>query len=202
MKIKTIQPKEVIEMRPRNIFPLLMTVFFLIATVSAHAQRGMGRGREFQEKAGQGMQGMQKGMHECLELTPEQLKQAEGFKLDMKKQLIPLQADLKLAKLELHEMMIGGESADALDKKIDEISAINAKMQKIRIRHKLQFRDILTDEQKKKCESMPGFGPGFGEGHGEYDGGRGWQGPGTGCGSRCAFGVGETGGRCGRFFGN
>ena len=76
-------------MKTRNILPLLVTVLFLLATVSAYAQHGMGHGRESQEKAEHGMQGMQKGMHECLELTAEQLKQVKEFKFEMKKKLIP-----------------------------------------------------------------------------------------------------------------
>ncbi len=181
-------------MKTRNILPLLVTVFFLLATVSVYAQHGMGQGRQFQGKAEHGMQGMQKGMHECLELTAEQLKQVEEFKFEMNKKLIPLQADLKLARLELHEMMSNDASVDALDKKIDEIGAIEAKIQKIKIRHKLQFRDILTDEQKKKCGSMPGFRHGFGRGHGAYGGGKGGHGFGAGCGSNRAFGGGRFGG--------
>lgn len=189
-------------MRTKNILPLLVTVFFLLASVSAYAQHGMGHDRESKEKAGHGMQGMQKGMHECLELTAEQLKQVEGFKFEMKKKLIPIQADLKLANLEFHEMMSGDASADALDKKIDEIGAIEVKIQKIKIRHKLQFRDILTDEQKKKCESMQGFGHGFGKGHGACGGGKGGHGFGAGYGDQCAFGGGKAGGCCAAHFGN
>jgi Spy/CpxP family protein refolding chaperone len=198
----TTQPKEVTKVKTRNILPLLVTVFFLLASVSAYAQHGMGYGRQFQEKPEHGMQGMQKGMHECLELTAEQLKQVEEFKFEMKKKLIPLQADLKLARLELHEMMSGDASADVLDKKIDEIGAIETKIQKITIRHKLQFRDILTDEQKKKCGSMPGFGHGFGKGHGACGGGKGGHGFGAGCGSNCAFRGGKAGVCCGAHFGN
>ncbi len=189
-------------MRIRNILPLLVTVLFLLATVSAYAQHGMGHDRESKEKAEHGMQGMQKGMHECLELTPEQLEQIKEFKFEMKKKLIPLHADLKLANLELHEMMSGDASADALDKMIDKISAIEAKIQKIKIRHKLQFRDILTDEQKKKCGSMPGAGHGFGKGHGACGGGKGGHGSGAGCGNSCAFGGGKAGACCGAHFGN
>gem|GEM_PF-1133155 len=189
-------------MRTRNILPLLVTVFFLLASASAYAQRGMGQGRQFQEKPEHGMQGMQKGMHECLELTADQIKQVEEFKFEMKKKLIPLQADLKMAKLELQEMMSGDASADALDKKIDEISAIKAEIQKIRIRHRLQFRDILTDEQKTKFDTMPGFRHGFGEGHGKRGGGRKGHGFGAGFGDQSGFRGGKLGGRCGHYFGN
>jgi hypothetical protein len=135
---------------------------------------------------------MQKGLHELLELTPEQISRIADTRIEMRKKLVPLRADLELAQIELHEMIRNEASANVLDKKIDEIGTIKSEMQKIRIRHKLQFRDVLTDEQKKKLESMPGHGFGMGPGHGgRCDGCRG-HGRGSGHGGHPFFGNDES----------
>jgi len=184
-------------MKARSILTLTVIGLFLIGSGSAFAQKGMGHCPWSQEKVESGTPAMNQGLCQSLELTSDQIKQIDDARFEMKKELIPLQADLKLAKLELHEMIRSEASTDVIDKKIDELGAIESKIQKIKIRQKLQFRDALTDEQKKKLETMPGCGLGMGRGHGSCCGGRGGHGFGSAHGKQSSSGAKGFGGRCG-----
>ncbi len=168
-------------MKARNIIVMLTVGLFLLGTLSAQAQRGMGH---FKGNPEPGMQDGCKRLPELLELTPDQINKMKDSKAAVQKKMIPLQADLKLARLELREMMRSDASKSALEAKVDEIGKIKSTMQKIRIGHTLELKSMLTDEQKKKLESMP-LG-GFGLGHGM----------GRGCGHHGDAGIGPIGGDC------
>jgi Spy/CpxP family protein refolding chaperone len=173
-------------MKTRNIIALCVIGLLVMGTVVAHAQKGMRHLGGLDDKPVPNARCTHKGLHELLELTPEQVKQIKDARIEMKKRLIPLQADLKLAQLELAEMVRDGASKGELDKKIDDIGAIRSSMQKIRVSHRLEFRNLLTDEQKNKLESMPGGWHGFCRGHDMSGGHRGGRGAGF-HGGRCPF---------------
>ena len=83
-----------------------------------------------------------------LGLTPEQKEQIRSIAFEGRKEQIQLQSDLKIANLELRELM----TEDKLDKvkinkKLDEIGALRTKLQKARVERMMAFRDILTKEQ-------------------------------------------------------
>lgn len=161
-------------MKTRNIISMVVIGMLLFGTVTAFGQMGKHHGQGFQGKQGCDMQGTRAGLHEQLELTPDQIKQIQASKLEARKKIIPLKADLQLAKLELHEMMRTDGSKAALDQKVDEIGAIKVKIQKIRIGEKLEFRSLLTAEQKEKLSAMPkGKRGGRHGGHGGFHGGAG-----------------------------
>ena len=151
-------------MKARNLIILLAIGLLLLGTVSAQAQRGIGHFRGDRAKPGPGMQGDFQGMSEVLDLTPDQIRQMQDARAEIRRKIIPLQADLRLATLELRELMRNNASKSALDTRIDEIGAMKANIQKIRIGHRLELKSILTDEQRKKFESMPMRGLGFDKG--------------------------------------
>lgn len=155
-------------MRTRKTIIMLTIAFLLMATASAFAQKGMGRAGERPGKTRPGLQGQPAGLHELLELAPDQIKQLEDMRIEMQKKLIPLQSDLKMAGLELQELIRDDAAKTSIDAKIDEIGGIRSKMQKIRVGHRIDFKSILTDEQKLKLESMPMGRPGFGSGRGHH----------------------------------
>ena len=94
-------------MKKTGILTLLVITLFVFGGVTANAQRGMGRGGpgggNFHKGFSQG-----KSMIEMLELTTDQIKQARAMRLETQKKLIPIKSDLKLARLELHELMRSG----------------------------------------------------------------------------------------------
>lgn len=115
---------------------------------------------------------------EQLKLTDEQKANLEKMRLKYRRERIPLQANLKLAQLDLQE------GIKALDqKKIDEavkkINDFKGQLFQKRINEKVEFLKLLTPEQKKmldekKCNKpgmggmgleMPGFVPEFGLGN-------------------------------------
>ena len=151
-------------MKTRNIIAFAIVALLLIGSVSAYAQRGM-EGPHGQMGPGMCHPGM--AIAEQLELTSEQIKQFREMQVATKKKLIPLQANIKLAKLELHELLRNDASGATLDRKIEEIGSIRTNMQKIKIKEKAGFRSILTDKQKEKLDTMPmGEGPGCHHGQG------------------------------------
>ncbi len=161
-------------MKKTGILTLLIITLFVFGGVTANAQKCMGHGggpggEKFQKGCGPG-NGM---MMKALELTPDQIKQAREMRLETQKKIIPIKADLKLARLELHEMMRNGASQAEIDRKIDQMSAIRTNMQKIKIHSRIAFRNMLTDEQKAKLEAMPFGGPGEGGCHPRGHGGPG-----------------------------
>ena len=83
-----------------------------------------------------------------LGLTPEQKEKIRSIAFEGRKEQIQLQSYLKIANLELRELM----RQDKLDKfkinmKLDEIGAFRTKMQKARVDRMMALRDILTKEQ-------------------------------------------------------
>jgi len=162
-------------MKTRNMIMLIVAALFIFGSVTAYAQKGMRFGHG---KAGHGPGGPGPGIECDLELTPDQIKQVQSMHVETKKKLIPLEADLKLAGLELHELIRSGANQSTIDNKIDAMAAIKTSVQKIRIGQKVQFRNMLTEEQKAKFDSRPmhhggkggmrdGRGSGRGMGHGD-----------------------------------
>jgi Spy/CpxP family protein refolding chaperone len=83
-----------------------------------------------------------------LGLTPEQKEKIRSIAFEGKKEQIRLQSDLKIANLELRELLTQ-EKLDKvkINKKLDEIGALRTKLQKARVERMMAFRDVLTKEQ-------------------------------------------------------
>jgi Spy/CpxP family protein refolding chaperone len=161
-------------MKARNIISMVVIGMLLFGTVTAFGQMGRQQGQGFRGRQGCDMQGRMPTLHEQLELTADQIEQIQTFKMEARKKIIPLKADLQMARLELHEIMRNNGTKAALDQKIDEIGAIKVKIQKIRIGEKLEFRNILTAEQREKLDAMPVGKQGGRHGrHGGFGGGPG-----------------------------
>jgi len=176
-------------MKTRNFLAIAIALFLVVGSAAANAQMGKtNRGGEGNQ--GRGV-GLKSGLVEELNLTSDQIKQMQESKLSMQKALIPLQSEVKLARLELQELLRKGANKSTLDQKIDEISTIKAKIQKLHMAQRVEFRDMLTAEQKSKLEAMP-----LHMGKNGRGGGRGGHGHGTGFRGDCP----QPGG--GPFFGD
>jgi Spy/CpxP family protein refolding chaperone len=132
-------------------------------------------------------------MADKLNLTDQQMEQMQNLKMQAQKQLIPRNADLKLAQLELKEIMMKSKVDEkAAQAQIDKISAIKTSIAKLKMQNMLAMRKVLTDEQLNNWMQMrhekgfrehrakgvrgmrgkmgcmmgsPGMGPGCGMGH-------------------------------------
>jgi Spy/CpxP family protein refolding chaperone len=92
---------------------------------------------------------------EDLGLTDEQKAQIHQIMLDARKKNIDVEAKLKLANIELHELM-GAEAPDQgkINAKISEVSQLREKIMRNHIESKLAVQKVLTPEQRKKAKTL------------------------------------------------
>jgi len=111
-------------------------------------------------------------MCEQLNLTDEQQEKMHDLKVAHQKEMVPLQADLKLAHLELEELIRDGDISKKMDAAIKKVNDLKASQFEKQIKHRLEVGKILTDEQKaiwQKHRTGRGKGrhpKGHGDGHG------------------------------------
>ncbi|MFH0931087.1 MAG: Spy/CpxP family protein refolding chaperone [Candidatus Zixiibacteriota bacterium] len=83
-----------------------------------------------------------------LGLSPEQKEKIRSTALEGRKDEIRLSSDLKIAHLELRELMQQDNLDKAkINKKLDEIGALRTKLQKAKFERKMALREVLTKEQ-------------------------------------------------------
>lgn len=159
---------------------LLLAVFVAIAfTVSAADAepkkkcKTKGDNQERSYKGGHG-EGYGSGYFDQvmnkLDLSDEQLAEAGKLKLVYKKDTIRQTADIKIAGVELRELL----SADTVDmkkveRKVKDIYDMKAELKIYRLKEMENFKKILTPEQKSKFKSGVIRG---GDQRGEYKGKR------------------------------
>ncbi|MCJ7496843.1 MAG: Spy/CpxP family protein refolding chaperone [candidate division Zixibacteria bacterium] len=97
-----------------------------------------------------------------LQLSPEQKEKIRSTALEGRKEEIRLSSDLKIAHLELRELMQQDNLDKAkINKKLDEIGALRTKLQKAKFERKMALREVLTKEQlqafrEKRLHRTPG----------------------------------------------
>ncbi len=99
-----------------------------------------------------------------LDLNQDQQKKVETLQNTLEKQMIALQAELRVKEAELQRLMVADNpSKSAVEKKVEEIGAVKVQIQKAYINNRLAVRDLLTPEQRVKfdnqggcCGDMPG----------------------------------------------
>jgi protein CpxP len=102
-------------------------------------------------------------MMDDLNLTTEQKEKLHDAMIAHQKEMIPLRADLKVARIELREMIRSNQSKSAIDAKVEAIGKLRTQIEKARVDNQLAMRSILTPEQLKKWDARPGaFGSGKG----------------------------------------
>lgn len=122
---------------------LLSAIF--IPTISAQPRQGMRHGMHPPE-----MQGRCTGM----DLTDEQQSKMADLRLKLQKELLPLRTELQSKVAEIHLMKTENTpSLNKIDKLIDDAQELRAKMAKVRVRHQLDVRKLLTPEQQKIFDS-------------------------------------------------
>lgn len=92
-----------------------------------------------------------------LGLTEKQTEQIKALALNHRKAVIKLEADLKIAELEMRSLMDGDPSDADVRKRAKAVSQLREKLHEMRIEHMLAVRKVLTPEQQKKLrEIRPG----------------------------------------------
>lgn len=117
----------------------MIVVFAIPALVLAGPRKMM------REKPASGMR-----MEICAELnlTAEQQQKIEALRLAHQKEMVPLRADIQLAKLELEELVRAGDTSKKLDAAIKKVNDLKAKQFEKQVKHRMDVANILTDEQK------------------------------------------------------
>jgi Spy/CpxP family protein refolding chaperone len=134
-----------------NRIALFAAVLMLLAVPALNA-RPMGKGM------GPEMMGR---MAEQLKLTDQQIEQLQNLRFQLEKDLIKPESDLKLAKLEMKQIMMQPKIDEnaALSKQAD-IAAIKGNIAKLKLQHIIAAGKILTADQLAQWKKMHrGMGP-------------------------------------------
>lgn len=94
------------------------------------------------------MTGKHMEMAEKLDLNDEQKEQMHQLRVKHQKAIIPITADLKLVRLDLEELIRNDGSSKKVDVAIGKINDLKGKFLKLRVKHRIATRNILTDDQK------------------------------------------------------
>lgn len=105
----------------------------------------------------EGMGGPGLRMMERLKLTDEQKKDVEKMRFDMAKQGIDRQAKIKTARVEVAQLFrADNPDKAAIEKKINEISQLQAQGKLAFVNHWFAVNKILTPDQQKIWKQMLG----------------------------------------------
>lgn len=99
----------------------------------------------------------QRGPANGLNLTAEQKEAFKQSRLAVQKQIQPIRNELREA--EAHQKtLVTAEKPDlaAINKNIEKIGELRVEMAKIQVKHRLEMRAQLTDEQRLKFDRMKG----------------------------------------------
>ena len=149
---------------------LTLAVVLLMAAGLAWAQCPMGQGKGGESKGGAMMeqggmrggeaQGMGRGqwwenpeVAKNLGLTADQTEKIDQLALKHRKEMVKLQADLKIARMELQDLIENTASDTDIRKKANELKLLNNKEHDGMIEHMLEVRKVLTPEQQKKLKA-------------------------------------------------
>jgi len=95
------------------------------------------------------MTGKQMGMAEKLNLNDEQKEQMHQLRVNKQKAVVPLQADLKLARLELEELIRNDDTSKKIDAAVKKINNLKGNLFEIQVKHRIAVKNVLTKEQQE-----------------------------------------------------
>lgn len=143
--------------------PFLFSLILVLISSSAYTQRC----RQGDNRGPKGLMGIP-------DLSTEQIQKIEKLRLERQKTVLTLKTKIKSAHLDLQGLIMEGSDQKILDKKIEEIGKMKTELMKKRVAHRMEIRNLLTDEQKVifDTQKMGCFGGGC-EGFGKRGAGRG-----------------------------
>jgi Spy/CpxP family protein refolding chaperone len=133
---------------------------------------GQGRGPEMGQGMGMGMRGRGAGcgkMADELELTKDQRKQLETIRVNFRKEMIPMRAQLQVLNIDLQQLIRSDAKQMEIDAKIDQIGKLRTELQKKNVGHRIAMRTILTPDQREKMDNPPSCPVGKGQGQSTKD---------------------------------
>ena len=146
-------------MKRFNLIAVLVLFLFLLGSSLVLAQEK----RIIKIKKGEGI-GMKSpammpgGMMNCmdkLDLSDKQMAKIKAIRYEAKKEKIKLQAEIRLARLEVNNMMTAEDpSQNAILRGVDNLGKLKTEMKKIEIKKKFAIHQVLTKEQLEKMKKM------------------------------------------------
>lgn len=98
---------------------------------------------------------MEMGDGKGLELTKDQRDKIHQIRTQTRKANIPLEADLKLKEMELHELVqMDTPAKDRIAAKVKEIEGIRTQLRLNKLNGRVDQRNVLTKEQRDKLQEM------------------------------------------------
>lgn len=92
-------------------------------------------------------------MERMLDLTDEQQSQMEDLRLKFEKEKLPLQSQIQKLRSDLKLELVKDQfDQKKVDQLVDQINSARKEIQKKRISHMREVRNILNDDQKKKFD--------------------------------------------------
>lgn len=140
-----------------------LVALLIIGTFSVQAQYGE-RAKLRAEYKQKMEQRQERGFHKRgpearlakLNLSDEQKEDVKQIMLNTRKEVLPLQNELREKHARLRTLSSGDTyDVSAMNKVVDEMSELRASIQKKHIVSKGEIRELLNDEQKIMFDSMP-----------------------------------------------
>ena len=92
---------------------------------------------------------------EALDLTAEQKGKLKSLRADGQKAMVQLQADVKIARVELREVMRQATTKQTdINKALGKLNQAQSKMTTARVNQMVKMKSVLTPEQFEKMEEM------------------------------------------------
>ncbi|MCF7885721.1 MAG: Spy/CpxP family protein refolding chaperone [Candidatus Marinimicrobia bacterium] len=127
----------------------IISVFVLLALIIPGLLLA---GKDFKQGSPHNCQMMKGEIFHMLELTDEQKEKIHEINLEFRKKTIPLQADLKLARIDLKEAFANKDSEQKVKNVAKKVADIKKQLFMLNIDKKLEIRGILTEKQLEKLD--------------------------------------------------
>jgi len=139
-----------------KILSLVLLLGLSVAVFAQKAENGPKNDMRGQGHA-QMMQDGKRGPAQGLNLTDAQKDAFKQSMMDMHKKIQPLRNELGEAKAHQKTLMTAEKpDVSAINKNLEKIGEIRVEMVKIQVKHRLDMRAQLTDEQRLKFDMMKG----------------------------------------------
>ncbi len=147
----------------KKIWLIMIVTLITMLSVNVFAD---GRGGRFHGERGKGFhhrKGRHGGFHnlermkELLSLNDSQVKKIAALNLNHKKKMLELIEKAAPKEIQLRRLLLEDKvDLSKVESLLKEISELRFQMRFNKIKHRLEIRNLLTDEQKMKLRSMRG----------------------------------------------
>jgi len=154
----------------RKTFILAITLLMAAGLALAQCPTGQGKGDGPKGGAIMGQGGMMGGgdqglgmgrgqwwenpeVAKNLGLTAEQTEKIDQLALKHRKDMVKLEADMKIARMEYQDIMEGNATDSEIRKKSGEMKSLMNKLHDAKTEHLLELRKVLTADQQKKLKA-------------------------------------------------